>query len=128
MGAIMTMRFRILLAPVGLFVTLLGGCFQPPFDMPDASVIRYDGEQALPPDCAKLAVPSGLTDAGERLPAVAWGCATYTNLAAQVAYPLDVAQPAPVGPADGAVAASAMRRYEENKVEQLDKESSRDAK
>lgn len=128
MGAIMTMRFRILLAPVGLLVTLLGGCIQPPFDMPDASVIRYNGVQAVPPDCAKLAVPSGLTDAGVRQPPVAWGCATYTNLAAQIAHPLDLAQPGPLGPADAAVAANAMRRYEQDKVTPLDTTSSRDAK
>jgi len=124
----MTMRFRMLLAPLGLFVTLLGGCFQPPFDMPDASVIRYDGGHAVPPDCRQFAVPSGLTDAGLQQPSVAWGCATYTNLAAQVANPRDLVQPGPMGPADAAVAADAMRRYELDKVTPLDKQSSRDAK
>ena len=124
----MTMRFRMLLAPLGLLVTLLGGCFQPPFNMPDASVIRYDGGQPAAPDCRQLAVPSGLTDGGIRQPSVAWGCATYTNLAAQIARPRDLEQPGPMGPADAAVAADAMRRYEENKVTPLDKQSSRDAK
>jgi len=124
----MTKRFWILFAPIGLLVTLLGGCFQPPFDMPDASVIRYEDGRAVPPDCAKLAVPSGLTDAGVRQPSVAWGCSTYTNLAAQIAHPQDLVQPAQVGPADAAVAANAMRRYEQDKVMSLDKNSSRDAK
>jgi pilus assembly protein CpaD len=124
----MTMRFRMLFAPLGLLVTLLGGCFQPPFDMPDASVIHHDGGQIGPPDCRQLVVPSGLTDGGLRQPSVAWGCATYTNLAAQIAHPRDLEQPGPMGPADAAVAADAMRRYEQNKVTPLDNQSSRDAK
>jgi hypothetical protein len=122
------MRFRMLFAPLGLLVTLLGGCFQPPFDMPDASVIHHDGGQIGAPDCRQLVVPSGLTDGGLRQPSVAWGCATYTNLAAQIAHPRDLGQPGPMGPADAAVAADAMRRYEQNKVTPLDKQSSRDAK
>lgn len=124
----MTTRFRMLFAPLGLLVTLLGGCFQPPFNMPDASVIRNDGGQIEPPDCRQLAVRSGLTDGGLRQPSVAWGCATYTNLAAQVSNPRDLEQPRPMGPADAAVAADAMRRYEQNKVTPLDKQTSRDAK
>ena len=124
----MTTRFRILLAPLVPLVTLLGGCFQPPFDMPDASIIRSNNGMAEAPDCSRLAVHSGLTDAGIKQPSVAWGCATYSNLAAQVANPRDLQQPAPMGPADAAVAANAMRRYEQDKVTPLDKQSSRDAK
>lgn len=124
----MTTRFRILFAPLGLLVTLLGGCFQPPFNMPDASVIRSDGGQIVPPDCRQLVVPSGLTDGGWRQPSVAWGCATFTNLAAQIAHPRDLDQPGPMGPADAAVAADAMRRYELDKVTPLDKQTSRNTK
>jgi pilus assembly protein CpaD len=125
----MTLRFRILLAPVCASVVLLGGCFyHPPFDMPDASVIRYDGSKVTPPDCRKLAVPASLTDGGQQFPTVAWGCATYTNLAAQVARPEDLRAPAPVGPADAEVAANAMQRYKQDKVTPLDQGSSRDAK
>ncbi|WP_241495978.1 CpaD family pilus assembly lipoprotein [Paraburkholderia monticola] len=124
----MTMRFRILFAPLGLLVTLLGGCFQPPFNMPDASVIHSDGGQMLAPDCRQLVVPSGLTDGGLRQPSVAWGCATFTNLAAQVSNPRDLEQPRPIGPADAAVAADAMRRYEQNKVTPLDQHTSRNTK
>ncbi|WP_092001054.1 CpaD family pilus assembly lipoprotein [Paraburkholderia lycopersici] len=122
------MRLRILFAPFVLLATLLGGCIHPPFDMPDASIIRDNDGVAVSPDCRQLAVRSGLTDAGLKQPAVAWGCATYSNLAAQVANPRDLEQPAPVGPADAAVAANAMRRYEQDKVTPLDKQSSRDAK
>jgi pilus assembly protein CpaD len=125
----MTLSFRILLAPVAASMVLLGGCFyHPPFNMPDASVIGYDGVKATPPDCGNLAVPAGLTDGGQRLPSVAWGCATYTNLAAQVARPEDLRTPAQVGPANADVAASAMERYKQNKVTPLDQGSSRDAK
>jgi hypothetical protein len=124
----MTTRFRILFAPLVVLATLLGGCIHPPFDMPDASVIRDNDGFAAAPDCNQLAVPSGLTDAGIRQPSVAWGCATYANLAAQVANPRDLTQPAPVGPADAAVAANAMRRYEEDKVTPLDQKTSRAAK
>lgn len=125
----MTLRFRILLAPVSASVVLLGGCFyHPPFDMADASVIRYDGSKATPPDCRKLAVPAGLTDGGQALPSASWGCATYTNLAAQVAHPADLATPAPVGPANAEVAVGAMQRYRQDKVTPLDMGSSRDAK
>lgn len=125
----MTLRLRILLAPISAAVALLGGCFyHPPFDMPDASVIHYDGTKATPPDCRKLAVPASLTDGGQQFPTAAWGCATYTNLAAQVARPADLAAPAPVGPADAEVAASAMQRYKQDKVTPLDQGSSRDAK
>jgi type IV pilus biogenesis protein CpaD/CtpE len=125
----MTLRNRILLAPLGAGVMLLGGCFyHPPFDMPDASVIGYDGTRATPPDCRRLAVPAGLSDAGQRLPSVAWGCATYTNLAAQVARPSDLAAPSAVGPADAVTAAGAVERYRQNKVTPLDQGSSRDAK
>ena len=125
----MTLRFRILLAPVSVGVMLLGGCFyHPPFNMPDASIINYDGVHATPPDCRNLSVRSGLTDGGQHLPAVAWGCATYTNLAAQVVNPEDLRTPAQIGPANADVAASAMERYKQNKVTPLDRGSSRDSK
>jgi pilus biogenesis lipoprotein CpaD len=96
--------------------------------MPDASVIHYESGHAVPPDCRPLAVRSGLTDGGLRQPSVAWGCATYSNLAAQVANPRDLQQPGPMGPADAAVAADAMHRYELDKVTPLDKQTSRNTK
>jgi pilus assembly protein CpaD len=98
----------------------LGGCLQPPRGMPDPSVIGYDGHDILPPDCKSLKRPSLLLDGGVPQPSVAWGCATYTNLAAQVADPQDLVAPHAVGPADAAVAASAVRRYESGHVTPLD--------
>jgi pilus assembly protein CpaD len=69
-----------------------------------------------------------LTDAGWHRPSMEWGCATYTNLAAQVAHPQDLVKPEPLGPADAAVAASAVRRYETGHVIPLDTATSRDSK
>ncbi|RDK01011.1 CpaD family pilus assembly lipoprotein [Paraburkholderia lacunae] len=106
----------------------VSGCFKPPRTMPDASVIQFDGHLALPPDCASLARPSLLTDAGWKRPEMAWGCATYTNLAAQIAHPQDIVTPEALGPADAAVAASAVRRYQTEHVTPLDKTTTRDSR
>lgn len=106
----------------------VSGCFKPPRGMPDQSTIGFDGHSALPPDCASLARPSVLTDAGWHRPSMEWGCATYTNLAAQVAHPQDLVKPQPLGPADAAVAASAVHRYETGHVIPLDTATSRDSK
>jgi pilus assembly protein CpaD len=104
----------------------LGGC-KPPRDMPDASTIGFDGRDAIPPDCDSLARPSELRDAGFKRPSMQWGCAYYTNLAAQVANPRDLVEPRPLGPADAAVAASAVHRYEAGNVIPLDQSTSRNA-
>jgi pilus assembly protein CpaD len=105
----------------------LGGC-KPPRDMPDASIIGYDSHDAVPPDCSKLSRWSNLTDAGFRRPSMEWGCAYYTNLAAQLADPKDLVEPRKLGPADAAVAASAVRRYETDRVIPLDDSTSRNSK
>jgi type IV pilus biogenesis protein CpaD/CtpE len=105
-----------------------GGCAKPPRNMPDASIIGFDGKNAVPPECTELARESLLTDAGVHRPDMQWGCATYTNLAAQVANPRDLVAPAKLAPADGAVAVGAMQRYESGKVIPLDATSSRSAK
>jgi pilus assembly protein CpaD len=110
------------------FVAGLGGCFKPPRGMPDASVIEFDGRTALSPDCASLARPSELTDAGLHRPDMQWGCATYTNLAAQVAHPRDLVAPHKLDPADAATGASAVRRYERGDAAAIDKTSIRDVK
>ncbi|WP_250515401.1 CpaD family pilus assembly lipoprotein [Caballeronia sp. INDeC2] len=106
----------------------LSGCFKPPRNMPNDSVIGYDGKNAVPPDCNSLTRRSLLTDGGLHRPSMQWGCATYTNLAAQLAHPADIVAPQTLGPADGATAASAMRRYENGRVIQLDTSSSRESK
>ena len=95
---------------------------QPPLDMPDASVIRVtpgNHEQAAPPTCESLNQPSGMLDAGFARPGVAFGCATYTNLAAMLARPDDLIAPHPYAGADAPLAASAVRRYEEDRAKPL---------
>jgi pilus assembly protein CpaD len=105
----------------------LAGCFKSPIDMPHQSVITSDGNTLTPPDCSDLQSPSELTDAGLRRPSVAWGCATYTNLAAQIAHPEHFNHPVELGPADAAMAASAVHRYENGKAEKVDTSSTREA-
>ncbi|KVD79248.1 hypothetical protein WS62_27760 [Burkholderia sp. ABCPW 14] len=90
----------------------------PPLDLPDASIIRFDGVHAVPPDCIQLTEPSHLVDAGFRRPSVAFGCATYRNLAAMLARPEDLVAPAPYAGADAAGAADAVRRFIEDRIKQ----------
>jgi len=108
--------------------SLLGGCLQPPLDMPDARTLSYDGHSVVPPDCQALTHKSYVLDAGVPRQSVAFGCATYTNLAAQIARPADIAEPVPMGPYDGAVAANAMLRYQTDAVTPLDATGTRDQK
>ncbi|MGV2291776.1 CpaD family pilus assembly lipoprotein [Trinickia sp. YCB016] len=98
----------------------LSGCLSapPPLNLPDASVIGYQNGRAVPPDCAKLNEPSHMVDAGTRMPSVAFGCATYSNLAVMIARPEDVVAPLPYAGADAATAASAVRRYQEDRIKQ----------
>ncbi|TCF96615.1 hypothetical protein BZM26_36655 [Paraburkholderia strydomiana] len=116
------------LALLCVVMITLTGCFKPPVSMPDERIIGYDGEHLTPPDCSKLEQPSLLSDAGVRRPSMAWGCATYTNLAAQIANPRDLVAPQSLGPADAAVAASAVRRYETEHVYPLSTGTTRDQK
>jgi pilus assembly protein CpaD len=96
--------------------------------MPDASTLGFDGHSVVPPDCESLSRPSVLTDAGWHRPSMEWGCATYTNLAAQIAHPQDVVAPHALGPANAAVAASAVHRYETGQLVPVDKATTRDNK
>jgi type IV pilus biogenesis protein CpaD/CtpE len=99
---------------------LLSGCMSahPPLGLPDASVVGFDGREAIPPDCAILNQPSHLIDAGVARPGVPFGCATYTNLAVMLARPADLIDPLPYGGADAATASGAVRRFEEGRVKQ----------
>lgn len=124
----MTNRRIALLVLSFMTVTSLTGCLPAARGMPDVDVIGYDGKNAIPPDCEALTRWSLLLDAGVPRPSMQWGCATYTNLAAQVANPRDFVAPAKLGPADAAVAASAVRRYETGRVIPLDEKTTRDAK
>jgi hypothetical protein len=102
----------------------LTGCMSghPPLGMPDASVIGYDphgGARAVPPQCGQLDQPSHMIDAGAGRPGVAFGCATYGNLAAMLARPADLVAPLPYAGADAGLAAGAVRRYDEGRVKPL---------
>ena len=95
----------------------LTSCMSAPLGMPDASVIGYvpgeNGGHAVPPSCEALSQEAPMRDAGMQRPSVAFGCATYSNLAAMVARPADFVSPRPYAGADAPLAASAVRRYEE---------------
>jgi type IV pilus biogenesis protein CpaD/CtpE len=103
----------------------IAGCMSahPPLGMPDSSVMGFDGSHAVPPDCATLMQPSHLVDAGFGRPGVAFGCATYTNLAVMLARPADLVAPVPYAGADAALGASAVRRYEEGRATPLNSTS-----
>jgi pilus assembly protein CpaD len=126
------MNARLALVKTALGITAsvaLAGCMSahPPLDMPDASVIGFtpgDGGRATPPSCEALDQPSHMIDAGAARPGIAFGCATYSNLAVMVARPADLVSPLPYAGADAPLAASAVRRYEEGRTIPLNPSSS----
>jgi len=94
----------------------------PPLGMPDDTVIGFTsdgGGRAIPPRCDQLNEPSHMKDAGRRRPGVAFGCATYSNLAAMLVRPADLVAPLPYAGADAALGASAVRAYEEGRTQPL---------
>lgn len=106
----------------------LAGCMSahPPFGLPDASVIGFtpgDDGRAVAPQCGTLNQPSHMIDAGLGRPGVAFGCATYSNLAAMLARPADLVAPQPYAGADAALGASAVRRYDEGRITPLNPSS-----
>lgn len=115
------------MAAFGFCLSLVGACAQPPIGLPDESVIGFDGKSAVPPNCDALSRPSTVIDAGFERPSMAWGCATFTNLANQIANPRDLVEPHALAPADAAIAASAVRRYETGNVIPLDKSTTKTA-
>ncbi|WP_050454306.1 CpaD family pilus assembly lipoprotein [Candidatus Burkholderia verschuerenii] len=103
----------------------LGGCdTAATLDVTDPSVIQIGPNGATAADCTSTAEPPVLTNGGVRRPSMQWSCATYSNLVAQVANPQDLVAPATLNPADGAVAAAAVRRYETGHVKTLDNSTS----
>ncbi|MCG5075274.1 CpaD family pilus assembly protein [Paraburkholderia sp. RG36] len=120
---------RIATILAGVACAGLASCMsaQPPIGMPDPSVIGFvpgDGGRATPPACAMLTQRSGMRDAGQARPGVAFGCATYSNLAAMLARPADLVAPVPYAGADAPLAASAVRRYEEDRTKPLNSDYS----
>jgi pilus assembly protein CpaD len=126
----MNSRFALLATILAAAASIgLTSCMSaaPPVGMPDASVIGFtpgDGGQVIPPSCEALDQPSGMIDAGEARPGIAFGCATYSNLAAMIKRPADLVAPLPYAGADAPLAASAVRRYEEGRATPLNSSNS----
>lgn len=102
---------------------LLSGCFptKERADFPGTSSITVKQDAngryvAVPPDCTSLLYPSQYDSWNDRRPAIAFGCATMTNLAGQVANPLDLVAPAQYPGQHADTADSAVTRYREGKV------------
>lgn len=91
--------------------------------VPDPSVITVQqvgsGYQAIAPDCARLLQPSQYNKADNLRMSIAFGCATYTNLAEQIAQPRDLVAPAPYRGQSAEAASGAATRYRENKITPL---------
>jgi hypothetical protein len=91
----------------------------PPFGMPDPSVIGFapgDGGYAVPPECATLDQRSGMRDAGWARPGVAFGILGAISVAVMISRPADLVAPVPYTGADAPLAASAVRRYDEDRA------------
>lgn len=70
---------------------------------------------AAAPDCRRIITPNETIGASQR-PSLALGCATYTNLAAQVADPADLVAPTPYAGVSATPASAAIDRYLTDKV------------
>lgn len=122
--------FSTLFCVIGATLSLTG-CF-PHRDMarlPEVNAINVtrgsDGRYvAIPPDCNTLLQPSEYSTDLEPRPGIAFGCATLTNLAAQVANPQDLVTPRPYAGQHADTAGSAVTRYRLDKVTPLKKTTS----
>lgn len=126
---------RLLPMALALSMTLaLGACAFPRKDfssVPDASVITLkqvgSGYEAVAPDCDRLLQPSQYNKADDLRMSVAFGCATYSNLAGQLARPEDLLAPRVYRGQSADTVAGAVERYRENKVTPLRQTMSTDA-
>lgn len=118
--------FPTLFCVIGATLSLTG-CF-PHRDMtqlPETNAINVtrgaDGRYvAIPPDCNTLLQPSEYSTVTDPRPGIAFGCASLTNLAAQVANPQDLVAPAhPYAGQHADTAGSAVTRYRLDKVTPL---------
>lgn len=108
------------LLPLLLVSLPLIGCAPlEPARLPDQSVIALLDGQAVPPDCSQFEEASVYRDGPLQLarrPTVAFGCATYTNLARMLARPADLVAPRRYAGQSGTNAGNAVQRYYDNKV------------
>ena len=99
--------------------------------VPDAGVITLkqvgSGYEAVAPDCDRLLQPSQYNKADDLRMSVAFGCATYSNLAGQLARPEDLLAPRVYRGQSADTVAGAVERYRENKVTPLRQTMSTDA-
>lgn len=105
---------------------VLSGCGFPRKDfsgVPDPTVIHvthHNGQwQAHAPECRPLLQPSQYNDYHNLRMSIAFGCATYSNLAASVANPRDLVQPRAFSGTHADAAALAVERYRLNDIEPL---------
>lgn len=68
-----------------------------------------------PPDCARMITPNEAIDSASR-PSLALGCATYGNLAAQIADPAELIQPTTPEPSRAAGSVRAINLYLKGRV------------
>ncbi|MDN5844400.1 MAG: CpaD family pilus assembly lipoprotein [Alcaligenaceae bacterium] len=127
----MPVPYRIL--TLGLCLALTA-CVFPRKDfssVPDPSVIQVTRTgsvyQAVPPECRTLQQPSQLNKADDLRMSIAFGCATYTNLAEQVANPQDLVTPKAYRGQSADTAEAAVTRYRNNEVTPLRETTSTDA-
>lgn len=120
--------FSTMFCVIGATLSLTG-CF-PHRDMarlPGVDTINVtrgsDGRYvAIPPDCNTLMQPSQYDSVTDPRPGIAFGCASLTNLAAQVANPQDLVAPShPYIGQHADTAGSAVTRYRIDKVTPLRK-------
>lgn len=109
-----SLRFaRLLLGALPCLALAACMSARPPLGLPDARVVGFDGTSARAPDCRAMALPSTLRDPDLLVhPEIPFGCANYTNLAAQLARPADIAAPKPYAGADGGVAERSVQHYD----------------
>lgn len=110
----------------GALIAALNACAFPRKDfsgVPDPGVIRltqHNGHwRAEAPDCQALLQPSQYNAYDNMRMSIAFGCATYSNLAASVARPADLANPRAFAGTHADTAAHAVLRYRLNQVEPL---------
>ena len=116
-----------------MVAVVLAGCAFPRKDYsgmpgPDVIQVRQEGlrYQAQRPDCDALLQPSHHNKADDLRMSVAFGCATYTNLAEQIARPQDLVKPKAYAGQSADSAGAAVQRYRDNEVTPLRGTSSTD--
>lgn len=112
---------------LALLTLTLQGCAFPRKDftsLPGVEVIKVTRDQngrymAEGPDCNQLQEASQYHGINNARPSIAFGCATYSNLAASLARPSDLVSPKEFAGPQPDAAVLAVERYRLNTVEPL---------